>query len=523
VPTPTSTSVPTSTSTPVPVATATDTPVPTPTSTSVPTSTSTPVPTNTLVPTPTNTPVAVSCPGGWSCGDVGSPTVAGSQSLSGGTWTIQGAGSDIWGTADQFHYVWQSLAGDGSASAHVAAQSNTDPWAKAGVMLRQNTKAGSPYYFVFVTPSNGINVQYRATQGGSAVQLASLAGTVPTYLKAGKSGGTYTAYTSSDGVNWTAVANSSVALSMTSPILDGMAVLSHNTTTLSTVTMDTVAVDNSTDPIVMAAGDIACSSADVNFNGGTGTATNCQQKATSDLLMSANPSAVLPLGDEQYDSGTLTEFQGGYDPTWGRKKAITYPAPGNHEYVTAGASGYYTYFGAAAGDPSKGYYSYNVGKWHVVALNSNCSEIGGCNAGSPEEQWLRADLAANTATCTLAYWHHPLFSSGGTNSFMQPIWQALYDYNADLVLDGHVHSYERFAPQNPSGVYDATRGIREFVVGTGGKSFQAFTTILANSEVHDNTTFGTLKLVLHPTTYDWQFMPDGTSGTFTDSGSGACH
>ncbi len=182
------------------------------------------------------------CPSNWSCADIGYPALAGSQSLNGGTWTVQGAGGDIWGAADQFHFVSQSLAADGSASAHVLSQTNTDGWAKAGVMLRQSTDPGSAYYFAFVTPSNGINVQYRSAQGAGSVQLIGLTGTVPTYLKVTRSGNIYTTYTSSDGNTWTPVAGSSITLNLSGPILAGMAVTSHNPTALCTVTFDTVSV-----------------------------------------------------------------------------------------------------------------------------------------------------------------------------------------------------------------------------------------------------------------------------------------
>jgi hypothetical protein len=186
--------------------------------------------------------ITVPCTGGWYCGDIGSPLLAGSQSLSGGTWTVLAGGSDIWGTSDQFHFVWQTLAADGSVSAHVLSQSNTNAWAKAGVMLRQSSDPASAYYAAFVTPANGIVVQYRTAQGGSAQQSASLTGTVPAYLLVARSGVTYTAYTSSDGTTWTPVAGSSVRLNMSGSLLAGMAVTSHNAKMLSTVTFDTVRV-----------------------------------------------------------------------------------------------------------------------------------------------------------------------------------------------------------------------------------------------------------------------------------------
>ena len=200
------------------------------------------------------------------------------------------------------------------------------------------------------------------------------------------------------------------------------------------------------------------------------------------------------------------------------------PSAGNHEYYTAGASGYFEYFGEAAGDPQKGYYSYDLGSWHVVVLNSNCAEIGGCGAGSPQERWLREDLAAHPSACTAAYFHHPRFSSSriGNNSAMVPFWEALYEADAEVVLGGHAHHYERFAPQTPGGQADPAQGIREFVVGTGGKSLNSFGTVKANSQVRLNNANGVIKLTLHPASYDWQFVtaPDGT---VADSGSTSCH
>jgi calcineurin-like phosphoesterase family protein len=275
---------------------------------------------------------------------------------------------------------------------------------------------------------------------------------------------------------------------------------------------------------VAAAGDIACDPADPNFNGGLGTANFCHQRATSDLLLGGGFDAVLVLGDNQYENATLAKYMASFDPSWGRVKPLIRPAVGNHEYLTAGAAGYYAYFGAAAGDPAEGYYSYDLGAWHLVVLNSNCGEVGGCGPGSPQGQWLASDLAAHAGQCLLAYWHHPRFSSGahGDDPITDPFWQQLYQAQADLILTGHDHDYERFAPQSPAGVYDPWRGIRQFVVGSGGKNHVPVATVRANSEVRDDTTFGVLKLTLRPDGYDWQFLPDA-SGTFTDSGSGACH
>ena len=265
-----------------------------------------------------------------------------------------------------------------------------------------------------------------------------------------------------------------------------------------------------TDPVLAGAGDIArCSSSGA--------------EATAKLLDSI-PGTVFTTGDNAYESGTATEFQKCYDPTWGRHKARTKPSVGNHEYNTPGASGYFGYFGAATGDPTKGYYSYDLGEWHIVALNSMCEKVGGCGATSPMVSWLKQDLAANPNACTLAYFHHPLFSSGehGNQTKMRPTWDALYAANAEVVLNGHDHSYERFAPQRPDGTLDSARGIREFVVGTGGGSHYAFGTIKANSQVRNSNTYGVLKLTLHPTSYEWKFVPVAGK-TFTDSGTTSCH
>jgi acid phosphatase type 7 len=274
---------------------------------------------------------------------------------------------------------------------------------------------------------------------------------------------------------------------------------------------------------VAAAGDIACDPGSSAFDGGQGSGLECRQLATSNLLVGSGYAAVLALGDIQYEEGGDAAFTASYDPSWGRLRSITRPVPGNHEYRTDGAAGYFRYFGSAAGDPARGYYGYDLGRWHVVALNSNCSEVGGCAAGSPQERWLRADLRASPAECTLAYWHHPRFSSGehGSDSTYTAIWQALYEASADVVLVGHDHDYERFAPQRADGTLDLVRGIREFVVGTGGKSVRTFPRVRPNSEARDRTTLGVLELTLGPGAYEWRFRP--AVGSFTDAGSASCH
>jgi hypothetical protein len=260
------------------------------------------------------------------------------------------------------------------------------------------------------------------------------------------------------------------------------------------------------------------------FNGGAGTATECHQLGVSDAILAGGYAAVLPLGDVQYNSGTAAEFAGSYQPSWGRLKAITRPAVGNHEYGSPGAAPYFHYFGAAAGDPEKGYYSYDLGSWHLIALNSNCAQIDGCSDGSPQERWLLADLAAHPVRCTLAYWHHPRFSSGqnGDAASMDTIWRDLNAAGVDVVLNGHDHDYERFAPQDADGQRNDATGIREFVVGTGGKNHMAFKAIEPNSEVHDTSSFGFLDLTLGDGGYSWRFVSDPPGG-LSDSGTGTCH
>jgi hypothetical protein len=294
-----------------------------------------------------------------------------------------------------------------------------------------------------------------------------------------------------------------------------------------------LSVQSGADPVIAAAGDIACDPQFQYFNNGSGSSTYCHEQYTSNLFSSQSFAAILPLGDIQYWCDGQAAFDASYHPTWGRFKAVTHPATGNHEYYTSGGTGcdttghgagYFNYFGASAGDPTKAYYSYDIGTWHLIALNTNCASVGGCGAGSPQEQWLRADLSAHANACTLAYFHYPLFSSKTPLSASSTFWKDLYAAGADIVLSAHVHNYERFAPQTPAGVYDPKYGISEFVVGTGGMSLEGFpSTIAPNSQVRSRS-FGILTLTLHPSGYDFQFLPDGRNGnTFTDSGTGSCH
>src|SRR3954447_7464030 len=276
------------------------------------------------------------------------------------------------------------------------------------------------------------------------------------------------------------------------------------------------------DPVIAAAGDIACGPA------GTGVFP-CQQAATASLLAFIHPTAVLSLGDNQYNSGTLADYNAFYDPTWGALKAITHPVVGNHEYGSPNATGYFDYFNGAgrkngpAGPRPDGYYSFNVGTWHLIALNSNCERVtGGCAAGSPQETWLRNDLKAHPAACTLAFEHQPLWASPAfATPDVQPLFQDLYDAGAALLITGHDHIYQRFAPSAPDQSIDRTRGLRHVILGTGGRDLSGLGPPIPNSQAVDNDTFGVLKLTLHPASYDWQFLPIAGQ-SFTDSGTGFC-
>lgn len=238
------------------------------------------------------------------------------------------------------------------------------------------------------------------------------------------------------------------------------------------------------------------------------------QRVTSDLVLDGGYDAVLTLGDNQYPRGELLNFERYYAPTWGRFKAITWPSVGNHEYGTKGAAGYFDYFGARAGKRDEGYYSFELGDWHLIALNSNCGDVG-CGPGSPQLTWLTADLAATKKKCVLAYWHHPRFSSGphGNAANTAPLWDALAAAHSDVVLSGHDHIYERFEPRD---------GIQSFVVGTGGSSHYPVALAGAGSATHDAETFGILELQLGAGAYAWRFL-SVPGATFTDTGRGSCH
>jgi len=270
----------------------------------------------------------------------------------------------------------------------------------------------------------------------------------------------------------------------------------------------------SADPVLVGAGDIVqCDQHEFDSS-----------QATANLLDSI-PGTIFAVGDLVYPDPSGDYFAKCWAPTWGRFRDRMIPTAGNHEYNMPGAPEYYSYFGPTAVDPQKGYYSFNLGTWHVVVLNAECSQIGGCTATSSEGMWLQSDLAANPVACTLALWHEPLYTSypGGPTTSVQPFWQILYNAGADLVINGHIHNYERFAPQDPNGNLDLTRGIREIIVGTGGEYTGCGTASpVANSQKLICDTNGVIKLTLHPTSYDWQLIPIAGE-TATDSGTTSCH
>jgi acid phosphatase type 7 len=243
--------------------------------------------------------------------------------------------------------------------------------------------------------------------------------------------------------------------------------------------------------------------------------------ATASIIEGYPAANIFTAGDNQQNDGGWGKYDDCYGPSWGRFKSRIRPSMGNHDYNTEEGAPYYAYFGGAAGEPGKGYYSYDIGAWHIIALNSNCPD-GDCNPGSAQEQWLRQDLAASQARCTLLYWHFPRWTSGphSDSDSVAGLWNAAVEGGAEIVVNGHNHQYERFAPMNSSGQPDPN-GIREFVVGTGGAPLYGFFIEHENSEVRHSESHGVILFTLYATSYQWEFIP--TSGDFHDSGSGECH
>jgi hypothetical protein len=276
--------------------------------------------------------------------------------------------------------------------------------------------------------------------------------------------------------------------------------------------------------VIAAAGDIGCAANDPSFNNLNGTATACRSKYTEQIIQQINPVYLLPLGDEQYNSGSAADFAASYAQTWGLSKGISKPVVGNHEYGTSKAAGYFGYFGSAAGNQGSGYYSYGVGAWHVVAINTECTRIDGavgCALDSPQEKWLKSDLAAHPAACTLVYGHRPRWASSSfASSDIAPLVNDMVAAHVDLYITGHARSYERFAPQDANGNADPN-GITEMVIGTGGAFYTGIGTIVPNSLVRAKNLYGVEQLVLHPTSWDYTFVPENSA--FADTGTGRCH
>jgi len=282
----------------------------------------------------------------------------------------------------------------------------------------------------------------------------------------------------------------------------------------------TRSIPQTTDVVLVGAGDIA-----------DGFGFDLPGAFATTALLDANPTAyVFAVGDHTYGRATDADFMRAYDPTWGRAKARTIPVIGHHDYDSLNAAGYFNYFGPVAGNPTQGWYSTDLGALHIVALNSICPNVG-CGSGGAQDAFLRADLAAHMQQpCTLALFHEPLFTSSSEitpNTDIRPLFQDLHDFHADLIVNGHAHNYERFAPQDANGALDLANGIIEIVAGTGGDSHFPFNATLApNSLVRNADTFGVLKVTVHgsttPPSFDWQFVPVAGS-TFTDLGTQTCH
>ena len=402
--------------------------------------------------------------------------------------------------------TWSVVSGTGSVTfADAAAVDTTASFSIEGVYVLRLTADDSELN-VTDTVTITVNPQFQLPQ---ITSFTPISGPVATSVIIDGSHFSGTISVTFNGVaasNFTIVSDNQIQVYVPSGATTGQIVVTNiggsgNSGTSYTVTAHP--------PVLVGAGDIAdC------------LVTEDEETA---LLLDTIPGTVVVLGDSVYPDGSAADFTNCYDPTWGRHKDRTSPAPGNHEYQTTNATGYYNYFGAAAGDPSQGYYSYDIEGWHIIVLNSECDEIGGCERTSSQGQWLEADLAANPAICTLAYFHHPLFSSGSkATSQTYDLWDILYDAGTEVVLNGHEHFYERFAQQDPDGNADPGRGIRSFIAGTGGREVEGFDVIHPNSEVRNGQDFGVLKLTLNPTSYDWEFVPIAGQ-TFTDSGTTSCY
>jgi hypothetical protein len=291
-------------------------------------------------------------------------------------------------------------------------------------------------------------------------------------------------------------------------------------------------------PVIGAVGDMACDPADSKFNGGLGTSSACAQRRLSDLMLGdASLEAILGLGDYQYDCGDAADYAVSYNPTWGRLDPLIDPVAGNHEYKTGrdlfggtcpsdntSAYSYFTHFGAAAHPVTGGHFSFDLGSWHLIALNGNCGKtgVGGCSASSAQTTWLKADLAATTQPCVAAFWHQPLFTAAPFGGKPYRFWwDALYAAHADVAINGHVHNYQRYPALTPTGIRDPVAGLTEYVVGTGGEGFTKFVASASPQPVIHLQSFGYLQMTLADSGWSAEFI--GPTGAVLDTSSGSCH
>lgn len=386
------------------------------------------------------------------------------------------------------------------------------------------------YSFALTNGATAVRKVDSRESAGKSPHLDLTANTTTTSTSSSASSSTTDSTTSTTTTPTTTTTTTPVTTSTTSTTTTPVTTTSSTTTSSSSTSTST---SSGTDPVIAAGGDIACGISDPNYNSGNGVTSACHMKNTANQISGLNPVALLPLGDEQYNSGNSTDFAASYGNSWGVGSLLnrSHPAVGNHEYGTSGAGGYFKFFGSAAtgGGAScssgcGGYYSYNIGAWHLVAINTECTRIDGgtgCATGSPQEKWLKADLAAHPNSCTLVYGHRPRWSSNSfANSDIAPLIADMYP-TVDIYLSGHSHAYERFKPQNPSGAVDTAKGITQLIVGTGGSFYTGFGTILANSVTHKSNLFGVMKLTLHSNSADYAFLPENS--TYTDSGTVNCH
>jgi hypothetical protein len=543
--TPTSTPTTTATATNTPTATATATDTPTATATSTATSTATATATVTSTPTPTATTTATATPSPTPTGTpISTQTYifrpsADAYANSSAPDTVSGTGYEIPvdGSPDRLDYMIFNVTGLSGTiiSATLKLTTTWDGGVDGGTIGKVNDTSWTESTLTY---NNRPAISPPTVSIGPVAPYQSVTKDVTAAITGNGAAGFAISSTNSDGVTYASRENSTPPVltivtgiyGTPTPTPTATATGTPTATPTATATATSTPTATPTSPptggiVIAAAGDISCDPTSSHFNNGLGDPTHCQQMATSNLLINMQPTAVLTLGDNQYMENTIEQFETVFDKTWGRLKSIIHPALGNHEYRTPNAAGYFEYFGAAAGDPTKGYYSYDIGSWHIITLNSECAQIGGCTKGSTEELWLKNDLATHTNQCTIAVWHEPEFDSGpnGSGTFYLDFWNDLYRGGADIILNGHSHLYERFGPQTPTGVADPAHGIVQFTVGSGGEDLDSFHSIRPNSMARDSDDFGVLKLTLHDGSYDWQYVTIPGSSGFTDSGSANCH